>query len=354
MENIEGKKGKTSAYIVELIIFICLLSFFFLLDYAGIILEGYAFFTTIKAFIIIFSSLFLEALPFLLIGCIISSIIEVFVTEKTILRFIPKNRIAGIVVASLLGLIFPVCECATVPIIRRLIRKGVPLHIGITFMLSVPIVNPFVLLSTYFAFWDRPFMVLLRPILGMAGAVTIGFIISLIMDHRLIEKPMRSMPGHESDRCYHNHDEQKKIKGIKDTVLAILRHTGTEFYEIGRFFILGAFLASAIQVMVPHAILSLVGTHPFLSLLIMGGLAYGLSICSEADAFVVRRFLGIFTPGSLVVFLILGPMIDIKNTLMLASTFRPRFIIILTVLIFVICTLLGFLVNSTPVGGSIS
>ncbi len=100
----------------------------------------------INDFASIFLSIIFEGIPFILIGALASSIIQIFVSEETIARIIPKNKFVGVFIASLVGLVFPVCECAIVPITRRLLKKGVPLSIAITFMLSVPIMNPVVLL----------------------------------------------------------------------------------------------------------------------------------------------------------------------------------------------------------------
>ena len=116
----------------------------------------------INNFTITFVSIFLEAIPFVMIGVIISSIIQMFVSEELLARIIPKNKLVGILIASLMGIIFPVCECAIIPVARRLIKKGLPLYLGITFMLAVPIVNPVTLLSTYYAFAQKPEFVVLR------------------------------------------------------------------------------------------------------------------------------------------------------------------------------------------------
>ncbi|OOV50636.1 hypothetical protein B1A67_13200, partial [Clostridium botulinum D/C] len=105
-----------------------------------------------KNFCTIFTSILLEAIPFILIGSFISSLIQVFVSEEFVTRIIPKNKFLGLLLASLIGIVFPVCECTIVPITKKLIKKGVPLGVAFTFMLSVPIVNPIVLMSTYWSY----------------------------------------------------------------------------------------------------------------------------------------------------------------------------------------------------------
>ena len=136
----------------------------------------------LEGFTIVFLCIILEALPFVMVGAFVASIIQIFVSEQTIAKIIPKNRFVGLIAASLMGIIFPVCECAIVPIMTRLIKKGVPLNIAVTFMLAVPIVNPVVLTSTYYAFPGQTYMVFLRGFLGLISAILIGYLIGIIQD----------------------------------------------------------------------------------------------------------------------------------------------------------------------------
>ncbi|MBN2442487.1 MAG: permease [Spirochaetales bacterium] len=343
------KERKTVDYIFSALVMV---SFFMLFLFIDDILGALTPFTFINAFIVTFVSIILEALPFLLVGCIVSAILEVYISDSAIARFIPQNKFIGVIVTSLLGLLFPVCECATVPIVRRLRKKGVPLYIAITFMVAVPIINPTVILSTSYAFWDRPLIIFLRVACGFIGAITIGLLISFLESKKIVKNVML----HENKKAglinaqTHEHEEGKGKKNILNRLPGLFHHAGLDFYETGRYFILGAFLASLLHYIIPKDILLSLGQNKFISLIIMGIFAFALSVCSEADAFIARKFVSQFTSGSLVVFLILGPMIDIKNTLMLASAFKARFIIILGIIIFIVCVVLGSIINFTPMG----
>ncbi|MBE0600677.1 MAG: permease, partial [Firmicutes bacterium] len=132
---------------------------------------------TMRGFTLILWSILLEAFPFVLLGIVVSSVIQVFVTEDMILKIMPRNRFLRLLFASLVGLIFPVCECAIIPITSGLIKKGMPVGPAITFMLATPIINPIVLLSTYNAFPAMPQMMLLRAACGLIGAVAIGALV---------------------------------------------------------------------------------------------------------------------------------------------------------------------------------
>ena len=339
-----------------LVVASCIILFIFIEDIVKLASQ----FTFISGFIVTFIAIVIEALPFLLIGCIVSAVLEVFVPEEFLARLIPKNKFLGVLVTSLLGIIFPVCECATVPIVKRLRKKGVPLYIAITFMAAAPIINPTVILSTSYAFWNRPLMIILRVACGFVGAIAIGLIISFLEAKGILknvmhkekkkEHPKHSEYGHDHEITQTNAAGKKNImKQLPN----LFRHAGLDLYETGRYFILGAFLASLLHYIIPRELLTSMGQHKFISLLVMGIFAFALSVCSEADAFIARKFINRFSSGSLVVFLILGPMIDIKNTLMLMSAFKTRFIVILGIIIFIVCVLLGGLINFTPIGGMV-
>jgi uncharacterized membrane protein YraQ (UPF0718 family) len=293
-------------------------------------------------FFTMFISIVLEAIPFILLGAFISAVIQVFVSERFISRILPKNKFLGIMGAALMGFIFPICECAIVPIARRLIKKGVPASIAVTFMLAVPIANPVVLLSTYNAFYDRPSIVLLRACFGILAAVTIGFLLGIVQDKNL---PVKNS-GFEADNtnfcgCGYNHQY-----GLKKSKLSnVLEHTTIEFFDISKYLIIGAILSSLFQTIVPRSIITPLGKHNLYSIIAMMLLAFLLSVCSEADAFIARTFLGQFTLGSVSVFMILGPMLDIKNAIMLGASFKKGFVARLIIYILFVSYIIGCLIN---------
>ncbi|MBU3143527.1 permease [Clostridium sp. CF012] len=336
----------------------------------------------INDFSTIFLSIIFEGIPFILIGALVSSIIQIFVSEEAIARIIPKNKFVGVLIASLVGLVFPVCECAIVPITRRLIKKGVPLSIAVTFMLSVPIMNPVVLLSTHYAFMGMSYMVISRAMFGMIGSITIGVLIGVIhkdspFKGRVVKKPRVSIHkedcncGHHtiqkskntnvikhnhiqvdknngSCSCGHSHNHSDHRNKFIRNIEEIISHTSAELYDIGRFFIMGVFLSTCMQVFIPKEFILSIGGGVLSSIIVMMVLAFVLSVCSETDAFIARSFLGQFTDGSILGFLILGPMIDIKNTIMLCGSFKLSFVTKLIFLIITICFILAVIANILP------
>jgi uncharacterized protein len=294
----------------------------------------------IQNFSVIFISIVLEAMPFIMMGAFISALIQVFITENTIARFLPKNKLLGVFAAALSGLIFPVCECAVIPIARRLIKKGVPVNMAVAFMLAVPIVNPIVLLSTYYAFHAKPYMVLVRGGFGFLIAVSIGMIIDILQGKN---SPLKNSLVETRSLCSCGYDHTYKKKQSK--LMEIIHHTNAELYDIGKFLILGAAISAFFQTVISREYILIVGQHPVYSIATMMLFAFLISLCSEADAFIASTFVGQFTNGGITAFLLLGPMIDIKNTLMLSASFKKSFIVKLIFLIFIMCFIAGSIIN---------
>jgi len=143
----------------------------------------------IKNIAIIFTSIFLESLPFLILGSLISSLVETFVEDETLEKIIPKNKILGSITGIFLGFFLPACDCAVIPVSKRLIKKKVPINVAISFMLASPIINPVVLLSTYYAFYQTNKKIFwARIILGIVISLIIGIIMGIINDKKEIIK----------------------------------------------------------------------------------------------------------------------------------------------------------------------
>nr|WP_254149855.1 permease [Bacillus subtilis] len=272
----------------------------------------------------IFISILIEAIPFILIGVILSGIIQMFVSEEMIARIMPKNRFLAVLFGALAGVLFPACECGIIPITRRLLLKGVPLHAGVAFMLTAPIINPIVLFSTYIAFGNRWSVVFYRGGLALAVSLIIGVILSYQFKDTQLLKP--DEPGH------HHHHHGTLLQKLGGT----LRHAIDEFFSVGKYLIIGAFIAAAMQTYVKTSTLLAIGQNDVSSSLVMMGLAFVLSLCSEVDAFIASSFSSTFSLGSLIAFLVFGAMVDIKNLLMMLAAFKKRFVFLLITYIVVI------------------
>lgn len=375
-DNYRSRNKNSESFRIPLFIMVVLLLSWFLLmaGQGRWLIEKHL----LENFTTMFISIILEAFPFVLLGVFISSLIQLYVTEDMLLRWIPRRKLPALLAASMMGLFFPICECANVPVARRLIAKGVPLHVGIAFLMSVAIMNPVVLLSTYFAFGGQWHVALVRGLLGVLGAIIIGYTISLLKDP---EKMLRLNADSAACGCGHDHahghdhsDHDQPGAGrpacgcsvrhnISPAINSnaafeaslpgrfcyktqeIIYHTSAELFSVGRFLIMGAFISSFVQVFLPRGLITSVGERPLLSVLILMALAYGLSLCSEADAFIARTFVGQFSSGAIMAFMIFGPMIDVKNTLMLLDGFNARFVVRLIVITALVCLAFGLLIN---------
>ena len=268
----------------------------------------------------IFISIVLDAMPFVILGSFISAIIQTFISEDIIAKLIPNESILGYFGAALIGIFFPVCECAIVPITRRLMKKGLPVGVGVTFMLAVPIVNPVVIMSTYYAFYDKQTMVILRMVGGFVAAILIGMIINTIEKnkHGIVLDSIEN-DNYCNCGCNAYFGNQNKFKSIID-------HTNREFLDIMGYLIFGAFISSGFQLVASHGGFNYIFDNKVLVIVFMMFLGFVLSLCSEADAFVGRSFLANYSFSGVAAFLILGPMLDLKNLMMLSGTFKKSFV----------------------------
>lgn len=301
----------------------------------------------IKNVSIIFMSIFLESLPFLLLGALISAIIETFVSNDTMIKIIPKNKVLGSIVGVLLGFFLPACDCAVIPVSKRLIKKKVPLNVAVSFMLASPIVNPVVLLSTYYAFFKtNPEIFWSRLVFGIVIALIIGVIVGIMFGNKDITKNgLDSYDEHEDEHehchchscsCGHHHKSNKLV--------SIFKHTANDMFEVVKFLMFGALIASLVQVLLPRNVLILFNDNQALAIAALMIFAYLISLCSTSDSFVGKSLLSSFPSNAIIAYLLLGPMIDIKNTIVLLGNYKSKFVVTLISLIFIIIFIFSLLV----------
>lgn len=274
-----------------------------------------------------FLSVLLGALPFVVVAALAAGIVDVFVSREALARLLPRHPLLAVLLAPLPGLLVPLCECAIVPVAARLLRKGAPLGAGIAFMLANPVVNPVPVYATATAFPFQPELVWLRVGAAYLYAVVIGLVVHLGVRGLPLRGELPAGPA----PCCHVHG--KGEAGSWTRWRHALDHAGREFFAVGRFFVLGAALASLVQVTLTRERLAAWGGDGLGGIVAMMALAYALNVCSEADAFVAAGFSGTFTVGALLAFLTLGPMTDVKNTLMMLTVFERGFVLLLHALV---------------------
>jgi len=297
-----------------------------------------------------FLGIFIEAVAFLLLGSLVSGLIAVFVSNDDITRLMPRNPVAAVLVGSLLGFIFPVCECGVVPVTRRLYQKGLPVSVGVTFLLAAPVINPIVLASTYAAFNQSPYFV---PILVGRYVITLIMAVSIGLLFTLQNRPQRLLnPRALATLAGGSHAVGSLPRAGRIALLPGLREAmrlaGDDFFDMGRYLVLGTVLAAAMQTFVPQEALRGLAVHPIQSVLAMAALAFILSLCSTTDAILALSFANPatgFTVGSLLTFLTFGPMVDIKSTMMYLGIFSRKTVLYMVLLPLLISVLVGIWLN---------
>jgi len=273
-------------------------------------------FAWVRTFFVIFGSLLVQALPFVIVGALAAALVEVLVPIGTLEKLGRLPRPIQLPAAALAGLAFPICECGSVPVARRLMQRGLMPSAAVTFMLAAPVLNPVVIASTYVAFRGRTTlwtMVAGRFLLGMAVAIAVGWVVG----GRTKDELLKPRPDEPSEPLALEHPEPRWRR--------FFVHLGSDFLFMGRFLLLGAAIAAAIQTFLPASALTGLGDLPVVGVIVMMALAVALSLCSESDAFVAASFVQ-FGPSAQLGFLVLGPMVDLKLIPLYAGTFRRGFV----------------------------
>ncbi|EMF0287882.1 permease [Enterococcus hirae] len=298
----------------------------------------------------IFLSIVIEALPFVLLGCLISGALQVFLTPERVKRWLPDNRFLSILTGSVLGFFFPSCECGIVPIVHQFVKKGVPVHTAFAFMLTAPIINPIVIFSTFIAFGNSWEMAGWRMVGSFVVALIVGIWLAYFQKESVLKTKIQQTIDHNHHHNHHHdhthgtnkHEEVKigRIKQLSQQTGHVLTHSIDEFFDTGRYLIVGGLIAASMQTYLPTRVMLTLGSTKLLAIIIMLLLAFTMSLCSEADAFIGSSLLSLFGTAPVVAFLVFGPMVDIKNLLMMKRYFNGRFILMLIGLIAV--SVIGF------------
>jgi uncharacterized protein len=287
-----------------------------------------------------FVSVVIETLPFLLVGSLLASLILILVPQKIFVRLAALPLPLQMLLASCIGLIFPICDCAIIPVARSLMKKGLPVPTAVVLMLATPIVDPITIASTHFAFkMILPSIVLYRLLFGILVALIIGLTFirtkreeALKDDAHDTHCPDEPAHGHSCSCSEHEPADANPFK----TTLHVIRHTKDEFFSMGAFLVLGAAVSTLIYFLVPNSIMLNLTQNELLSIPVFGLFGYAISLCATADAFVIAPFANGFSMLPLLSFLVISPLIDIKNTLILFSMFKKKFALRLIILIFVL------------------
>jgi len=271
-------------------------------------------------FVSIASAIFLESMPFLVLGALVSATIEVYVPSDRLTRFIPRGRLGGVGLGLVAGFVIPTCECGVVPVVRRLMRKGVPGHVAIPYLLAAPVLNPVVLASTAIAFRGNLSMILGRIVVVALVAAAVGLLVA-----RFREPLVRHARSPGVDPDHHHPPGATKGKPIE-----VLSHAAADFLDMGKYLILGALASAAIKGFLPQSVFTYLSHNVVVSVGGSMGLAVLLSVCSEADAFVAASFVG-FPRAAQLAFITIGPMLDLKLIGMYVGAFRRSLVFALLV-----------------------
>jgi hypothetical protein len=304
-------------------------------------------------FISTLSGLAFETIPFLLLGTLLSAAIQSFVPDRAIRRAFPKNHYLSILVALGLGVLMPICECATVPLAKRLREKGLPLSTAVAFLLAAPLVNPMTIASTYVAFNGTGHAVFLQRLgLGLVASFTVAAVVELFSRRfgaleEVAASPLAGLIGVQSFPATPLLFPETKAQaaGLGTRIIDMFEHASYDFLDMARYLIAGISIAALARACIPASALSKYLGAPAIATGAGLGSAYVLSLCSSADAFVGRSLFAPISYNALLGFLVLGPMLDLKNTILLARFVKPQLLFRFVILVALVVGILVFAVT---------
>ena len=305
----------------------------------------------------LFQALLVEAMPFLLIGVAISTLARWLSPGGAWVRKLPAHPLLGPLTGAALGFALPACECGNVPVARRLLASGAPLATAMGFLFAAPVLNPIVLASTWAAFPDQPWLLAARPL----GALLIALVLATLLRQlpeadlltpALLEERRLSQPLSRVTLL----ERRSGLIGVAEApapaavprrlpAMEVLGHGSSEFLNLALLLVIGCAIAALVQTLVPRAWLLAVGGTPTLSILSLMLLALVVSVCSSVDAFLALGFAAQVTPGAVLAFLLLGPVIDFKLVGLFGVLFKPRAILFTAVAASLVVLLIGQWVN---------
>lgn len=289
----------------------------------------------IQDFFTLFIGLMVEATPFIVIGVIVSIIITFFFKQEWLYKIIPKNNILSHMMFSVTGMLMPVCECGNIPAVRGMILNGNKVSHAITFLLAAPVINPITITSTFIAFQGiASEMVFLRILGTFIIANIVGILLSLYKNQEEL-----LTADFYKEVCHHDHAPKRNMKNIASFF-------SKEFITVFKMLIIGAVIASLVRVIIPEDMIFSIAKNPILGVIAMMIFGFVLSICANVDAFLIANYTRLFGVGSVLSFLLYGPMIDIKIILMLRETLSTKAIVSIVSLVTVMTMIFSLFVIS--------
>jgi hypothetical protein len=295
-----------------------------------------------------FLSIWMEGAPFIMVGTILSGFIDAFLPAKLLERMLPRNKVLATLISGFLGLIFPVCECAVVPVVRRLVQKGLPISCAMTYLLAAPIINPVVIISTMTAFgefggansiagFSWPAMTIARLSLGYLVAIIVGLTLIRRKPSDILKTSIAE--GIEKRAAVGGHVHEAAV-GFNGKMVQALRTAMRDFLDTGMYFTIGIIITAWFDTQVDQTRFGALAAHEWVATPTMIGLAYALALCSTSDAFIAAP-MAAFSLKAKLAFLVFGPMLDVKLTFMYLAVFRRKFVLVLGISLFVLIGLLS-------------
>ena len=248
----------------------------------------------------IFQGLLLEAIPFLLMGVVIAGLARWLVPQRAWIGRLPKSPVLAPITGALMGFALPACECGNVPVARRLLASGAPMGTAFGFLFAAPVLNPIVLISTWAAFPDQPWLLIARPLGAFLLAILLSLLLVQLPETQLLETALLSERRMSQPLSHVGLLERSSgLIGspLTDTTAqrperlsfrTVLDQSSREFLDLLALLVLGCVIAALVQTWLPRSWLLAVGGALCLAL----GAVAPPSFMQHFIVFVLSVFIG--------------------------------------------------------------
>jgi len=303
----------------------------------------------ISRMIAIFSGITLQSLPFLAISSLIAAAIEVFLSPHQLARIFPRGRVAGCLIAFVYSALLPVCDCSTVPLVRTLLRRGVPPRTVFIILFAAPSINPLVLFSTWYAFGPSLKAVSLRVVAAIICTALIATLLSIRMPS--LSAVLRQSESDDCCECSHGCGAHA-AHATRGRFSSFSSASASAFLRVVPYMLIGAALSSAIQGLLPAGFMT-GHSSSYVSIAVAMLMAFILSQCSSSDAIVARSMTSLLPPGALMTFMLMGPMLDVRTVVCFAGFSPPLFPLPISTPTTAVVALAGFILTWWGLGGAL-
>ncbi|MBI3872539.1 MAG: SO_0444 family Cu/Zn efflux transporter [candidate division Zixibacteria bacterium] len=285
----------------------------------------------------------LEMAPFVVLGLLVAIGVFAFLPQERIQRWLGRPGLASTVKAAIAGIPLPLCSCGVIPTALSLRRRGASVGATVSFLVSTPETGADSIAVTYGLI--NPAMTILRPVAALFTAVATGSAAEWLGGRGDGAKNTSTSPCPVcgEDPCGQTHTLRARLAGAT-------RYVVRDFFpDIANWLVLGLLVSGILAATLPvNAFTGSSWLGQFGAVLVLGVPLY---ICASASTPIAAVLLAKgMTPGTVLVFLLVGPATNAASLLLIGRSLGGRIATVYLTIVIIVSVFFGLIVNMTMLG----